>query len=82
MRENHKAYVRFFAALIHRGQLQGVVRADVNPYSSGWFLNGFGFTLTLVQLLGFDQRIGKRQVRQMIDAYLDWLAVVGRGEHG
>ena len=77
LRENHKAYVRFFAALIHRGQLQGVVRADVDPYSSGWFLNGFGFTLTLVQLLGFDQRIGKRQVKQMIDAYLDWLAGIG-----
>jgi AcrR family transcriptional regulator len=74
LQENHKAYVRFFAALIRRGQLEGVIRADVDPYSSGWFLNGFGFTLTLVQLLGFDKRIGKRRVKQMIDAYLDWLA--------
>ena len=77
LRENHEAYVQFFAAIIRRGQSQGVVRADADPYSSGWFLNGCGFALTLVQLLGFDKRIGKRQVKRMIDAYLDWL---GRGQ--
>ncbi len=80
--ENHEAYVQFFAAIIRRGQSQGVVRADADPYSSGWFLNSCGFALTLVQLLGFDKRIGKRQVKRMIEAYLDWLSSIATAKKG
>jgi TetR/AcrR family transcriptional regulator len=82
LRENHKAYVRFFAELIERGQNQGVVRPDVNPYATGWFLNGIGFTLTLVQLLGFDHQMSERRVQETINGYLDWLAGDGNGAPG
>ena len=75
LRENHKAYVGFLARLIERGKSEGVVRADVDSYAAGWFLNSIGFTLTLVRLLDFDQEVGERRVVKMIDSYLDdrWL---------
>ena len=74
LRENHKAYVRFFVKLIERGQSEGVIRADADPYAAGWFLNGSGFTLTLVKLLRLDQKVGEQRVEKMINDYLDWLA--------
>lgn len=77
LRDNHKAYVRFFAKLIERGKREGVIRAAAHPYAAGWFLNGFGFTLTLVNLLRFDQKLGEQRVEQMINGYLDWLAGAG-----
>ena len=73
LRENNKAYVRFLAQLIDRGKSEGIVRADVDPYATGWFINGIGFTLTLVRLLDFDQDVGERRVVEMIDGYLDWM---------
>ena len=73
LRENNKAYVRFLAQLIDRGKSEGIVRADVDPYATGWFINGIGFTLTLVRLLDFDQDVGERRVIEMIDGYLDSL---------
>lgn len=73
LRENHKAYVRFFARLIQRGQREGVIRADVDPYAAGWLLNGVGFTLTLVRVLGFDQSVGERRITKMMDFCLDAL---------
>ena len=73
LRENNKDYVRFLAQLIDRGKSEGIVRADVDPYAAGWFINGIGFTLTLVRLLDFDQDVGERRVVEMIDGYLDWL---------
>ena len=73
LRENNKAYVRFLAQLIDRGKSEGIVRADVDPYATGWFINGIGFTLTLVRLLDFDQDVGERRVVGMIDGYLDSL---------
>jgi TetR/AcrR family transcriptional regulator len=78
LRENHKAYVRFFAELIERGQNEGVVRPEANPYATGWFLNGIGFTLTLVQLLRFDHQMGERRTEEMINGYLAWLAGDGK----
>ena len=77
LRQNHEAYVRFFTKLIERGKREGVIRADADPYAAGWFLNGFGFTLTLVNLLHFDQKVGEQRVEKMINGYLDWLAGVG-----
>ena len=73
LRENHKAYVRFFARLIQRGQREGAIRADVDPYAAGWLLNGVGFTLTLVRLLGFDQSVGEQRITKMMDLCLDAL---------
>lgn len=73
LRENNKDYVRFLAQLIDRGKSEGIVRVDVDPYAAGWFINGIGFTLTLVRLLDFDQGVGERRVVEMIDGYLDWL---------
>ncbi len=77
LRQNHEAYVRFFTKLIERGKREGVIRADADPYAAGWFLNGFGFTLTLVNLLHFDRKVGEQRVEKMINGYLDWLAGVG-----
>ncbi len=71
LRENHKAYVRFLAQLIDRGKSEGIVRADVDPYAAGWLINGIGFTLTMVRLLGFDQEVAERRVIEMIDGYLE-----------
>jgi len=78
LRENHKAYVRFLAQLIDRGKSEGLVRAVIDPYAAGWLLNGIGFTLTLVRLLGFDKDVGERRVMEMINGYLDWLAATGK----
>lgn len=77
LRENHKAYVGFLAQLIGRGKSEGIVRADVDPYAGGWLLNGIGFTLTLVRLLGFDKEVGEQRVVEMINGYLDWLTGAG-----
>jgi AcrR family transcriptional regulator len=78
LRENHKEYVRFLARFVERGKREGVVRADADPYVGAWLLNGIGFTLTLVRLLGLDQDVGKRRVAEMMKGYLDYLAATGR----
>jgi AcrR family transcriptional regulator len=78
LRENHKAYVEFFARLIKQGKSKGVMRADTDAYSAGWVLDSIGFTLTLVRLLGFDQQVGEQRVAEMIDGYVDWLVAGNR----
>jgi AcrR family transcriptional regulator len=79
LRENHKAYVEFFVRLINQGKNEGVMRADTDAYSAAWVLDGIGFTLTLVRLLGFDQQAGEERVAEMTERYVDWL-VAGNGE--
>ncbi len=78
LRENHKEYVRFLARFVERGKREGVVRADADPYAGAWLLNGIGFTLTLVRLLGLDQEVGKRRAGEMMEGYLDFLAAKRR----
>lgn len=79
LRENHKGYVRFLAGLVAEAKKKGAVRREVDPNAAGWFLNGVGFTLTMVRLLGLDRKVDERRLENMIDGYIDWLAAPGGG---
>ena len=74
LRENHRAYVEFLAGVVADEQARGHVRANVDPLAAGWVLNGIGFTLTLVRLLGLERAPDGRLVSDlMVRAALDWL---------
>ncbi|MCK6554524.1 TetR/AcrR family transcriptional regulator [Candidatus Binatia bacterium] len=74
LRENHRAYVDFLAGAVAAEQAQGRVRENVDPLAAGWILNGIGFTLTLVRLLGLERTADGRLVSDlMVTAALDWL---------
>jgi TetR/AcrR family transcriptional regulator len=74
LRENHQAYVRFFAELVERAKKKRLLKSDVDSYAAGWLLNGIGFTLTMARLLKMDTKSGQGPTESMILGYLDWLA--------
>ncbi len=76
LKRNHSAYIEFLSNLVARGRQQGGVRPEIDPYAAGWLLNGIGFTLTMVRLLGLGGT-GTRRLRRMILSYLDWIAAPG-----
>lgn len=83
LRENHRAYVEFLARVVAEEQGRGRVRADVDPLAAGWILNGIGFTLTLVRLLGLERAPDGRLVSDlMVGAALGWLLAPPATEAG
>jgi len=71
LRKTHKAYVAFFEDRIRRGQDAGVIRADVDPNTAAWLLDGTGFTFTMQDLLGLDDPTQRSDTMKLV---LDWLA--------
>lgn len=74
LRANHEGYVRFFRDVIEGGMRDGSIRPDIDPEAMAWLLNSVGFTSTLLRLLGFDEEMGERQYRAMMNACLELLA--------
>ena len=64
LRENFEAFVRFVAETLDDGKRRGIVRRDVDSQVLAWQFLGIGFTLDLMNLLGFAPTLDRGKAEQ------------------
>src|SRR3990170_3599418 len=64
LRENFEAFVRFVAETLDDGKRRGIVRRDIDSRLLAWQFLGIGFTLDLMNLLGFAPTLDRGKAEQ------------------